>query len=139
MNQDQEHLRLLSIFYYVYAGLVACVSCFFLLTLFIGIGLLINPELLGPHSNDPEEISDLTMVIFSGCVVLFGALFTTCLILVGRGLSRRKWFTFCIVFAGFICLLFPFGTILGVFSLIVLVRPSVRALFEGATPPAYTT
>jgi len=31
----------------------------------------------------------------------------------------------------------PFGTILGVFSIIVLVRPSVKTLFGAATPPAY--
>jgi hypothetical protein len=33
--------------------------------------------------------------------------------------------------AGVMCIFMPFGTVLGVFTLIVLLRPSVKPLFEG--------
>jgi hypothetical protein len=39
--------------------------------------------------------------------------------------------------AAIACMFMPFGTILGVFSIIVLVRPSVKSLFDAATPPVF--
>jgi hypothetical protein len=41
---------------------------------------------------------------------------------------------FCLVVAGVSCLFMPFGTILGVLSLIVLNRPSVKLLFSAQEP-----
>jgi len=41
---------------------------------------------------------------------------------------------FCLIVAGIICIFMPLGTILGVFTIIVLVRPSVKAMFEGQAP-----
>ena len=29
------------------------------------------------------------------------------------------------------CAFFPFGTVLGIFSIIVLIRPSVKQMFDG--------
>lgn len=139
MNQDQEHLRLLSIFYYVYAGLIALAACFFALYLVIGLALLVNPEVLGPRHDDPDGISDVAVAIVGACLSLFGAALATCLAIAGRSLSQKKRHTFCLVMAGFSCILVPIGTVLGVFSLIVLIRPSVKALFNRITPlpPAY--
>ena len=37
---------------------------------------------------------------------------------------------FCTVVSGIACMFMPFGTVLGVFALIVLNRPSVRKRFE---------
>jgi hypothetical protein len=34
------------------------------------------------------------------------------------------------------CVFFPFGTVLGVFSIIVLTRESVKRLFDGSGAPA---
>jgi hypothetical protein len=36
---------------------------------------------------------------------------------------------YCLVVAGIECIFMPFGTVLGVFTIIVLMRPSVRNLF----------
>ena len=54
----------------------------------------------------------------------------------GRKLAVRRSYTYCLVVAGIECLFMPFGTVLGVFTIIVLIRPSVKALFEppGAAP-----
>ena len=49
--------------------------------------------------------------------------------LVGRGLAQRKRYMFCLVVACVECLFMPFGTVLGVFTIIVLSRDSVKALF----------
>ncbi len=45
------------------------------------------------------------------------------------GLKKRSRYTLILVVSGLACLSFPLGTALGVFSIIVLMRPSVKALF----------
>ena len=52
----------------------------------------------------------------------------------GRSIKRRKRHAFCLVVAGLSCFFMPFGTILGVFSLIVLNRPSIKLLFAAESP-----
>ena len=51
----------------------------------------------------------------------------------GRCISRRQKYTFCLIAAGLNCMHMPIGTILGVFTLIVLTRDSVRQLFRPGT------
>jgi hypothetical protein len=52
------------------------------------------------------------------------------LLVAGRSLANRKRYTFCLVVAGVECIFVPLGTTLGVFTLIVLLRDSVKRLFE---------
>ena len=47
-----------------------------------------------------------------------------------RFLRGRRHRTFSLIVAGINCLGIPLGTILGVFTLIVLLRPSVRTLYR---------
>jgi hypothetical protein len=137
MNQDEEQLRLLSIFHYVCAGLAAFVACFPIIHLVIGMVLLLNPNLFAtpnaqPH---PEVFVALMFVVMASVFIVLGWTFAACVAYAGRCLARRKKYTFCIVMAGVLCLFMPFGTILGVFSIIVLMRPTVKTLFTGVTSP----
>ncbi len=50
-------------------------------------------------------------------------------IVAGRKLARHRSHTYCMVIAGVECLFMPFGTVLGVFTLIVLLKPEARELF----------
>ena len=68
-------------------------------------------------------------VVIGAAVILFGWVSAALVLLVGRFLARRTHYTFCLIVAGWSCLSFPFGTALGVFSLVVLLRPSVKPLF----------
>ena len=43
--------------------------------------------------------------------------------------------TFCLVVAGFNCVNMPLGTILGVFTIVVLLRPAVTARFASSGMP----
>ncbi|MNW11626.1 hypothetical protein D3C71_2091290 [compost metagenome] len=54
-------------------------------------------------------------------------------LMAARRLSQRRSLTLCIVVAAVSCMQIPFGTALGVFTLIVLNRPSVKAMFAGRT------
>lgn len=49
----------------------------------------------------------------------------------GRWLARRTHYGFCYVISCLQCLQMPLGTLLGVFTLVVLNRPAVQAEFAG--------
>ena len=53
------------------------------------------------------------------------------LFLSGRWLAEHRNWTFCLVVACLSMINQPLGTILGIFTLIVLLRPSVKELFRG--------
>lgn len=127
-TQDAEHLRLLSIFHYVVAGLAALFACLPVFHLLIGVAMI-----TGWHDFATEEpMADVMgwfFVVFAGAFILAGWSFAVCLALAGRYLSQRRKYTFCLVMAGVACAFGPFGTVLGVFTIILLVRDSVKELF----------
>jgi hypothetical protein len=68
--------------------------------------------------------------IVIGCVFLLaGWTFACFIIAAGRRLKRRASHTFCLVVAGLECFLMPFGTVLGIFTLIILLKEPVKQLF----------
>ena len=64
-----------------------------------------------------------------GFFVLLGWAFAMAIITAGRKLRHRKSRTYCLVVGALECVMMPFGTILGVFTIIVLMRDSVKHLF----------
>jgi len=131
-NRDEEHLRLLSIFHYIAGGFLAFFGCFTIL--YIVLGAVIAAGKL-PSNNGPPAPAAVGLIFVA--VGVFGMIFTwglaICLFLSGRYMTSRRHLTFSIVIAAISCLQIPFGTILGVFTLIVLSRPSVKAMY--ASPP----
>lgn len=138
MNQDQEHLRLLSIFHYVCAGLAALFACIPIIHLVMGIVMTFYPESFGPSKEQPPVFVGVFFIVFASLMILAGWTFAALLAYAGRCLAQRKHYTFCLVVAGIACLFMPFGTVLGVFTIIVLVRPTVKPLFAPAAPPEYS-
>ena len=140
MNQNEEHLRLLAIFHYVVAGLATLFSLFPLLYTTIG-GVFIFAARHGtpkPGEELPPEFLGWIFVALGSVLFLAGLAMAVCVLIAGRCLSRRRRYTFALVIACIECLFIPFGTILGVFTIIVLSRASVRGLFSTAVvePPA---
>ena len=134
IHQDQEHLRLLAIFHFVCAGLVALCACIPLIHLALGVMMLFAPEIFGTRNDQPPRVIGLIFVLIAGAFILLGWTLAGLLAWAGRCLLRRKAHTFCLVMAAIACLFMPLGTILGVFTIIVLIRPPVKALFEQTTP-----
>ena len=130
MNQDLEHLKLLSIFHYVVAGLMALVACFPVIHLAIGIAFLTGnmPEPKG--AAPPPELFGIMFTVIPAIFIVTGWVMVIFVALAGRSLAQQRRYTFCLVIAGIECLFFPFGTILGVFTIVVLIRHSVSSLFE---------
>jgi hypothetical protein len=131
VNQDEEHLRLLAIFHYIVAGLAALFS--FLPLLYAGMGALFiwaaqhpNPKQTG---QPPPEFLGWIFIGLGSFFFLLGLAMALCILISGRALAKRTRYWFVFVIACIECLFMPFGTILGVFTLIVLSRESVKKLF----------
>ncbi len=140
INQDHEHLRLLSIFHYVYAGITAFFSSIGLIYVGIGLMFVFAGDKMGggPQSPPPPAFVGLFFAIIGIVIVLFGWAHALVVFFAGRFLKRQTHYVFCFVIAVLNCVFVPFGTALGVCSLLVLNRPSVKALFEAAPVPAQT-
>jgi hypothetical protein len=133
MNEDLEHLRLLSIFHYLMALLTALFSLLPGIHLALGIAMASG---WGDFGEDPPPAFVGWLVsCIAGFLILLGLTFAACFALAGRSLTRHRNWIFCMVIAGISCTIMPVGTVLGVFTILVLNRPSVRALFEGRPSP----
>lgn len=135
---DQEHLNLLSIFYLVSAILTGLYSLFGLLYAAMGVAMLSMMKHLpatavrNPSAPPPEMPAEMVwiFVFFGGAffvgMVVFGAL----KFMVSQRLKQHRGRTLCLVIGGLSCLEMPYGTALGIFTFVVLSRPSVVALFD---------
>lgn len=123
MKEDEQYLKLLSVFHYVVGGLAACFACIPLIHLSIGIAMLV-----GAIDDAPEFVGAL-LVLIAMFAMLIGWTLAVFIIIAGRCLAKRKRYMFCLVMAAISCIFMPFGTVLGVFTIIVLMRPSVKELF----------
>ena len=132
-DQDGEHLRLLSIFHYVAGGLMAMFACIPILHVVIGIAFMIAPESVNhgrPIPGFPAQLFGLMFVAIGGLIILCGWTLAGLTIYSGRCLAQRKRHLLCMVVAGLNCLWVPLGTVLGVFTILVLSRPTVKPLFS---------
>jgi hypothetical protein len=139
VNRDEEHLRLLSILQYVMGGIIAFFSCFGLIYVLLGVFFALMPaQAFGPGQGQPPppKFIGLMFAVIGGGFLVLGWALAALLIVAGRSLARRQRWVLCLVAAGIQCLWMPFGTALGVFTIIVLMRPSVQAMFgrPAATP-----
>lgn len=130
--RDEEHLKLLSIFYYIAGGLTALVSLIPLIHVVLGSVLLIGST---ADDGPPAALGGL-MVLIGGTIIVVGMTIAAIKIYAGYCLYRRRHRTFCFVAAGLSLLAIPYGTLLGIMTFIVLLRDSVRDLFEGPTGAA---
>ena len=126
---DNEHLKLLAIFHYVLGGISALFACIPIIHLVMGLLFILAPQKFGQGSNQPPAFIGWFFVIFASCFILLGWIFAVLTLFTGRCIARRGRYMFCFVWACVECVFMPFGTVLGVFTILVLNRASVKALF----------
>ncbi len=129
MTQDEDQLRLLSIFHYVVGGLAGFFALFPIFHLIVGLFFIFAPNKFADKGEPPPAFIGWFFVIFAAVFIALGWLFAAFVFTAGRFLARRKHYLFCLVMAGVDCIFMPFGTVLGVFTLIVLMRESVKQRF----------
>lgn len=135
MNRIEENLRMLSIFHYVVAGLMGLFSCFPIIHIVIGALMVARPDLMcGDNCTEPPPAFVGWLFIGIGAMVMLGGFtLATMIALAGKFLARRKHYTFCMAIAAAMCLFMPFGTILGIFTLITITKPEAKDLFAPVT------
>jgi len=124
MTSDEDQLRLLSIFYYV-AAAIAC-----LLSLLMIVILAYQYWRVSNLSGTGISFS-IFFLIVPALGLALTILMPVLLFLGGLFVSRRRHYVFCLLVAAVCCVFFPIGSALGVFTIVILMRPSVKALFEG--------
>ena len=109
--------------HYIYGALVAVGALVALLYVVIGVGV-------AAATRTPAG------ELFGGIFAIFGLIIGVVIADQGASscstpaicLGKRRHHTLCLVVAVLSCLMIPFGTLLGVFTLVVLSRPTVKQL-----------
>lgn len=129
-DQDIQHLRLLSLFHYIVGALGFLCGSIPLIHVALGLVMYFSPETMNDgHGGPPPKVFGLFFAAFGGVVVLFAWILSAFTVLSGRYLEKRRKWKASLIVGAVQCIMFPFGTVLGVFTLIVLLRPSVRQLY----------
>ncbi|MCK5785608.1 MAG: hypothetical protein KAH54_03510 [Candidatus Sabulitectum sp.] len=129
-RQDSDLLSIVSIFHYVLGGFQMLFSLIGLV--YVAMGILMASGAMESSSGNPPP-AEMGWV-FGAVGVVFVLVFITMGILTirtGINISKRRRRTFCIVIDSILCMIVPFGTIVGVFGLVLLTKPENAEEFQG--------
>jgi hypothetical protein len=124
--RDNEHLKLLSVFHFVVGCMALFGIAFLALHYLIMREVFTHPERWQTKGTPPPPGF---FAVFIWLYIFIGAIFITASILnilSGIFILQRRYRMFSLVIAGLDCFQVPIGTALGVFTIIVLLRDSVR-------------
>jgi hypothetical protein len=128
-QRDAEQLRLLATLHFVLAALVALVGLVPGLHLVAGIAMLNGDFSAFEGDSFPPPAFAWFFIGFGVAAILFAETLAILLVLGGSALRQRTRHRFCTVVAAISCAFAPLGTALGVCTLLVLGRASVRQAF----------
>lgn len=123
-EQKKNHLDVLAVFHYVNGGLHLLIALFTLGALGIGLGAATG---WGDNWQAEAGCSLLGVMLFV-FIVLGG--YAVLNLLAGRALQTRSNYVLTMLASAVNCLNLPLGTLLGIFTLVTLSDPQVKALFE---------
>jgi hypothetical protein len=126
-NEDAQHLQLLAIFHYIVGGIMGLFGCIPVVHLSIGIAMVTGH--FDGHGNGPPPEFGWLFIVFGSFMIAIAWSVAIAILVAGRKLATRSGHLYCLVVAAVECAFFPIGTVLGVFTIIVLMRPSVKRLF----------
>ena len=126
-TDNEQHLRLLAIFHYVVAGFTALFALLPLIHFALGWFLIHAPP--PKQGEPPPEFVGWIFMGFGASFFLLGESFAACVVAAGRCIHSRTHYWFVFVTACLQCGFFPFGTVLGVLTIVVLSRSSVKEMF----------
>ena len=130
---DEEQLRLLSFFHYVSGAVTIAFSSMFILHLIFMAYFSSNPEIF--KAEDAEHALNMAgamkvFVFIFAILIVFGITYGICEIMSGVFIKRRTNRLFSFIVAIPRILFIPYGSILSIFTLILLDRRSVKAMYE---------
>ncbi len=150
---DAENLNALTLCHYIMGGVTALFASIFIIHIVMGTMMIHNPGMFNPRpvpqanpaaSPIAGQVSPMQpypffppamgyMFVTMGTIAVLGGWTLGALTAyAGRCLKARRNYLFILIIAGCNCgFVMPLGTVLGVFTFIVMMRPTVKALFEG--------
>ena len=132
IKDDATQLKLLTIFHFIGSGLAVIGLGFLLLHYSLVSMIFTNPQMWEGQKSGPPPQQFFTL--FKWFYVIGGGFLIASAVtnlLSGLWIKARKNRIFSLIVAGFNCMHMPLGTMLGVFTMVVLMRDSVRGLYEG--------
>jgi hypothetical protein len=127
VSQDESHLNLLAILHYVYAGLL--IFSGFAGAIYIVIGVGVAESMPHTRGGPPPELFATIFTVVGVLIAVICWTKSAFLFWAARSMQKRQRHTLCFVMACIECIAVPMGTILGVFTIMTLNKPSVKALF----------
>ena len=135
-----DKLRALAIAHYVIGGFICVFGLFPLIHVAVGAGMLLmalggGAAAAGSSSPGsavvaaPFGFMGFFFLLIGGMMVLLFQTAGFCTIYSGMNLWKQNRYTFSIVMAGVLCIFFPFGTVVGVLTLVCLCSPEGRAAY----------
>lgn len=127
--RDDEHLKLLSVFHFVVGGLALFGIVFLVVHYLVMSEVFAHPERWQTKGTPPSPeffAIFIWVYIFVGAILVAASILN---ILSGIFLFQRRNRMFSLIVAGLDCFQVPIGTALGVFTIIVLLRDSVRRTY----------
>ena len=130
-KNNSQTLDLVSIFHYVLAALIYLKGAIALI--FMGIGTVAAVGILSDKPHDVHiALPVIGLFFFVGPVMFLCLTWTlaTLVLLAGKRMSKHTNLVYCQIIAGLECLCVPFGTILGIFTLISLTKAETKEIFN---------
>jgi hypothetical protein len=125
---DDGHLKAIVICHYVWGGLILLLSLFAIFYIVMGM-MVVHGRFPNSGPNPMPNQMGYMFVCMGFGMMFLGWLVGILTIVSGRAIAQRKWRMFSLVVAGVNCASFPLGTLLGIFTFVVLLRSSVRAQY----------
>jgi len=138
MNTTAHDLRLLSIGYFIQGGIVIFYGL--LALCYVGFMGAIFGSIPNSPQGDPRNQIPAGLLYTIGAIVIAVALVTlvggSCVLYAGLALRKHEKRTFVLVMAALNCLAVPYGTVLGIFTFLVLQRAEAKEIFAQTPAPA---
>ncbi len=131
MDDNIRYLNLLAAFHIIVGAVVGLFSCIPLLNLSMSLSMLseIPKTIAQGYLLSPFVLFQIMFIIIPIGAAVFGWMFAIAIALNGYYIKNRKWRTYCLVVGGVESIFMPFGTVLGVFTIVLFNHAQYKESF----------
>lgn len=132
MDDDLRYLNLSGLFHFVVAVLAALFASFPILQLLFGLSFIADvPKYAATNTFPfPFLLLPLAFILIPAAMIVIGWMFAIAVALAGYYIRKRRLYRFCFAMAAIETVFMPFGTALGILTILLLSKWSVRTMFD---------
>ena len=137
MDTTAHDLKLLSIGFFIQGGIILCYGMLFFCYLGVAGAVIASVQRnlqTGAGNAIPAGLMAVIGVVVVGIAVMT-LLMGSLMLWAGFSLRKRQHRILILVMAGLNCLSVPYGTVLGIFTLMVMQRPAAKEMFGVVAVP----